>query len=164
MRFVARRGARAGVSAPGDYGCVPLPITRETWRRLCLRPYARLPPFSRTIRPRAPRFAPAHLVEVGNSIWSVKGGWAMCRCLATWWIVQYQPICSIARGVANWYPCIKSAGRERPERRNGQEGEEREWKFGVPYTTRYRTYYHMLGRFHRGQRTVLADPSLVVRP
>lgn len=44
MWFAARRGA--GVSAPGgDYGCVPLPITRETWNRLCPRPYARLLPF-----------------------------------------------------------------------------------------------------------------------
>lgn len=162
MRFAARRGA--GVSAPGDYGCVPLPITRETWRRLCPRPYARLLPFPDRPAPRAPRFVPAHLVEVGNSIWSVKGGWAMCRCLAAWWIVQYQPICSIARGVANWYPCIKSAGRERVGRRYGQEGEERGWKFGVLYTTRYRTHYRMPGRFRRGQRTVLADPSLVVRP
>lgn len=47
---------------------------------------------------------------------------------------------------------------------DGQEGEERGWKFRVLYTTRYCTHYGMLGRFRRGQRTVLADPSLVVRP
>lgn len=44
-------------------------------------------------------------------------------------------------------------------------GSARGWKFRVLCTTRYVTaHYRMLGRIRRGQRTVLADPSFVVRP
>jgi len=154
MRFAARRGA--GVSSPGDYGCVPLPITRETWRRLC--PLALTPGCSLfPIVPPARRVSRPH---TSSKLATASGALRVDeRCAG---VLQRDGSSNTSQYAVlhmEWQTGIHASNRRIGCGQEGgwSGGGSRQWKFRVLYTTRYSTHYRMLGRFRRDQGTVLAD-------